>query len=711
MARPPKPPAEPPDEARPRRRRTGISQARTYRPRGRTVRELPARPNGRAGDPFRPTLQVVQGGRDDGAARASARTGKAAGGQPATGARGKAAGASGAKTSRATPARARPPGAAKRSGSPRAAKPAPKRSRSPRKPLFGDPRRRLRLATVLALTMFLVLGARLVELQLTDGPAAAAERLQNRLQYIVLPAPRGTIYDRDGAVLAHSVEARSIFADPTLVEDPEATAAALQPLLGVPASELADRMRPRLRADGSESRFEWLQRRVDISVGEAVAALNLPGIGVERDERRIVPGHDLAANVIGFTGEDLIGLEGLEARYDEVLRGVNGRRTYESGLGDLAREIPGGYVSETPAEPGSDLRLTLDMDLQHEVQRVLAEALRPRGATFGAAVVLDARTFEVLAMASYPTYNAADPWDADANERRDVATAQVVDPGSSHKPFVFGAALEEGVITPDETLVVGPTIRKGDETFSDRARPFPEGTAITLPAAMAYSSNVATIQIADELGAETLYEYQQAFGLGQPTGVGMPGEAAGLLLPPAQWSGSSYGSVPIGHSVAATPLQMAAGYAAIANDGVWMQPRLVQAVIDADGVVTPADPPATRRVLSPSTAAALREIMEAVVTVPDATGVGAAVESYRVAGKTGTGQLVVDGEYAPGEVASFIGMAPAESPRYVVAVFAHLSSGGNAVVTSAFREMMGFTLKHYRIPPSTTEPPEVNLHP
>ena len=249
----------------------------------------------------------------------------------------------------------------------------------------------------------------------------------------------------------------------------------------------------------------------------------------------------------------------------------------------------------------------------------------------------------------------------------------MVDPGSSHKPFVFGAALEEGVITPDEVLVVGPSIRKGDQTFYDRARPFPEGTAITLPAAMAYSSNVATIMIADELGKETLYEYQQAFGLGKPTGVGMPGEAAGLLLPPAQWSGSSYGSVPIGHSVAATPVA----------DGRRIRGDRQRRCVDAA-------PPGTggrrrRRGGDPGRSAGHpagtqpehrcgpAEIMEAVVTVPDATGVGAAVESYRVAGKTGTGQLVVDGEYAPGEVASFIGMAPAESPRYVVAVFAHLA--------------------------------------
>lgn len=694
-----------------RRSDSAIGEARGYHPRGRTVRERPS--PGRGGDPFRSALQVFDQARTQRIQRTQRtrpdqrtkpvrqapqpeRTRREPRTEPTP--RGKPATRRPARPARPTPA-TRPTPAAR-----------PARPASP--PKLASPRRRLRLATVLALALFAVLGLRLVELQLTEGPAYAATAQQNRLETVTLPAARGAIFDRNGAVLAHSVEARFVYADPELVVDPERVAAALQPLLGIPASELAKTMQPATREDGSQSRFEWLARGVDIATGDQIVALNLPGIGVDQDERRIVPGNDLAANLIGFTGSDLTGLAGLEAGYDGTLRGVDGERTYESGQGaSLDREIPGGYRAETPPQPGSDLRLTVDMDLQYEVQRVLAERSRAANASFGAAVVLDARTGEVLAQASFPSYNAADPLSVPETNRVDAASATVFDPGSAHKPLVFGAALEEGAITPGQTITVGPSVRKGDTTFSDTT-PHAAGTELTLPAVLAFSSNVGTIAIADALGKEQLYAYQQAFGLGEATGIGVPGEAAGGLLAPEDWSGSSYGSVPIGHSVDVTTLQLAAAYGAIANDGLWVQPRLVDAVVAPDGSEQPAADPATRRVLSPENAGYLRELMEAVVTAPGATGRAAALPDYRVAGKTGTGKLVVDGEYAPGEVASFVGMAPAAQPRYVIAVAAHTPGGGGGQVTApAFQEMMGFTLNHYRVPPDATEPPTFTLYP
>lgn len=692
-----------PVESQPRAR-GGLSAARTYRPRGRTVRE-----GLRGGDPFGPSLKVL----------AEPAPPVPAPREPARG----APKATGSKVSRPGPhpksSAGRPaPRSASGSSSGRASGGQAgrgrgeqhRRRRPTRPPKLAEPKRRLRLATVLALSLLAVLGVRLIELQLTEGPAYAASGLANRLQSVVLPAPRGAIYDRHGAVLAHSIEARFVFADPELVRDPERNATRLAPLLGVPASELADRMRPRVRDDGERSRFQWLARGVDIDTAEAVMAMNLPGIGVDRDERRHIPGNALAANLIGFTGSDLAGLAGLEAQFDEVLRGTNGRRTFESGQGTrLARQIPGGYLVETPAEPGSHLRLTIDADLQYEVERVLADWLSGTEASFGAAVVLDPRTFEVLGQASYPGYDAADPLSAPEQQRRDAATAIVFDPGSAHKPLVVGAALQEGTVSAGDSIVVDPTIQKGDVTFHDYGHWHPPGTRLTLPAIMAFSSNVGTIRIADRLGPEALHRYQQAFGLGEQTGV-MPGEAPGALLAPGDWSGSAYGSVPIGHSVDVTTLQLAAAYGVIANDGIWMRPSLVKSVIEADGTEAPAAARETRRVLSPEIAAELREIMEAVVTVPGATGTAAAVEGYRVAGKTGTGKLVVDGEYAPGNVASFIGMAPAEAPRFVVAVVAHLPEGGGEVAGPAFREMMSFALKHHRVPPSSTAPPDFELY-
>jgi cell division protein FtsI (penicillin-binding protein 3) len=572
--------------------------------------------------------------------------------------------------------------------------------RPKRPPRLGDPQRRLRISTVLVLALFAVIGGRLVELQLIDARGYAAQGLAERLQRVPVAAPRGAIYDRTGAVLVHSVEARYVYADPGLIDNPDQAADALSPLLGIPRSELLGRLVKHKRDDGTQVRFEWLARGVDIATGDRILALNLAGIGVRRDERRDVPGHDLAANLLGFTNRDLTGLAGLEAGFDELLRGVDGERTFEIGDGNLATEIPGGYRMEKPARPGTSLQLTIDRDLQYEIQNILAGRMRERKALFGAAVVLDVHTGEVLAQASYPPYDAADPFTAPEAARVDAASQIVVDPGSVAKVVALGAALQEDVVQPDSTVLIGPTIRKGDTVYSD-THPFPAGTRITLPGILAYSSNVGTITVASQLGADRLYSYQCELGLGRPTGEGLPGEASGLVQPPENWSGSSYGSIPIGNGISVTPLQMAAVYAAVANDGVWTQPHLVRATVGPDGRSSPADAPESRRVFDTSTAQALRTMLEAVVTLPGATGVSAAVPGYRVAGKTGTGLRVVDGRYAPGEVASFVGMAPADAPRYVIAVFAHTPGGtGGAVAGPAFRDMMAFTLGHYQVPPT-----------
>jgi cell division protein FtsI (penicillin-binding protein 3) len=571
------------------------------------------------------------------------------------------------------------------------------------------------VAGALILTLFVVIAGRLVELQVTDAPAYAAEGLALRLETVQLPAPRGAILDRNGEVMAKSIEARYVYADPGLVSDPVTAADRLSPVLGIPRSELLPKLRPHKRDDGTAVRFEYLARGVPVGTGEAVSALHLAGVGVRRDESRIVPGHDLAANLIGFTGRDLTGLAGLEAGHDDVLRGVDGERVFEIGQPDgdinLDHEIPGGYNRETPARPGSTLRLTIDRDLQFEVQRVLGVRMRQVRAISGSAVVLDVRTGEVLAQASYPFYDAANPFASRPADRSDAATGMTLDPGSVHKPIVIAACLQEGLLQPGDSVLVAPSIWKGDTEFTD-THPHSQPTRMTLPGILAWSSNVGTITVADKLGAQRLYQYQRAFGLGEPTGEGMPGESAGLVQPPANWSGSAYGSIPIGMGVSVTPLQMAAVYAAIANGGVWVRPHVVKEVVAAGGRPTPPRAAPTRRVISAENAAAVRTMLEAVVTLPGATGRSAAIDGYRVAGKTGTGKTVRDGRYVAGEVASFIGMAPADAPRYVIAVFAHTPSGnGGAVAAPAFAQMMEFTLRHYRVAPTGTKPPKLRVYP
>ncbi|MDG4796563.1 penicillin-binding protein 2 [Micromonospora sp. WMMD1082] len=700
----------------------GISDARAYTPRGRTIREgaAPAAAgraeqrrtprSSRTQDPFRPALQVLDGGRAAGWA----------GGRPGGPARRDGGAGRGAvvrtvtdRTRRDEPPAVAPrrrvaAGESRRGDRPPVRRPARK---PPRPPRLADPGRRLRLGTALALALFVAIGVRLVALQAVDTPAYADGGLADRLRTVQLPAPRGAIYDRSGeAALAHSVEARYVYADPTRIEDIGATARSLSPLLGIPASELAEKMRPRKRINGDDSQFEYLARGVDIDRAKEIMALKLSGINTHRDERREVPGGDLAANLIGFTSPDMVGLEGLEARLDDLLHGEDGQRVFEVGLGDLAAPIPGGYSRTTRAKPGSSIVLTIDRDLQFMTQRILAEQARAAHASTAAAVVLDVRTGEVLAQASYPTYNAAKPSPSDPTDREDAATSFVVDPGSVHKAITFGAALQEGVITADTSFPVANSVVKGDQPFRD-THPA-NGRRMSAAGMMAYSSNVGTIAIADKLGAERLIDYQRRFGLGERTEVGMPGEASGRLLPLTEWSDSSYGSVPIGHSVDATPLQMAAAYAAIANDGTYIQPHLVKETIAPDGTRSPAAEPTTRPVLSPANAAALRTMLEAVTTVESATGLAAAVPGYRVAGKTGTGWRLVEGKKQPGDVASFIGMAPAENPRYVIAVFVHSPAGGGGQVAApAFRDMMTFTLRHFKVPPSTEPAPTFTVFP
>ncbi|MGC4895892.1 peptidoglycan D,D-transpeptidase FtsI family protein [Micromonospora sp. DT31] len=696
----------------------GISDARAYTPRGRTVREgggaeqrrTPR--STRSGDPFRPALQVLDGGRAGRTGRpAPATTGDATrSGRRSTTTGGRAGVV---RTVSARPTREpfdddEEPAPPRRRPGPR--RPAARRPvRKPRRPpRLGDPSRRLRLGTVLALALFASIGVRLVYLQAVDTPAYADGGLPNRVAVVELPAPRGSILDRTGEPLAHSVEARYVFADPTRVEDRLTTARRLSPLLGVPVSELADRMRPRtLPGTDTPLQFVYLARGVEIAKAKQIMALELPGINVHRDERREVPGGDLAANLLGFVSQDMNGLEGLEAKYDDVLRGQAGKRTYEVGQGELAAPIPGGYSRTTQPQPGSSLRLTVDRDLQFMTQRILAKQTAKVKGSVAAAVVIDVPTGEVLAQASQPTYDAANPTRVNSpSDRDDAATTFVVDPGSIHKAITYGAALQEGVITPDTAFPVANTITRGGITFRD-THPV-DGRTMSIPGMLAFSSNVGTIEVADKLGKDRLIDYQKRFGLGQPTGEGLPGEAPGRLLPADKWSGSAYGSVPIGHSVDATPLQMAAAYAAIANNGTYVQPHLVKETVGADGRRSPAAKPVTRPVLSPANAAALRRMMEAVTTVDgpegQATGLAAAVPGYRVAGKTGTGLRYDNGKQQPGEVGSFIGMAPADNPRYVVAVFVWSPSGGGGEVAApAFREMMGFTLRHYRVPPSLTD--------
>ncbi|MFG3341443.1 peptidoglycan D,D-transpeptidase FtsI family protein [Glycomyces sp. NPDC048151] len=573
-------------------------------------------------------------------------------------------------------------------------------------PRIGNPRRRLRMAAAFVMILLLVSGARLIQLQVTDSAAYAADALNQRLTTEPLPAERGAILDRNGNRLAYSMEANYIAVDPGMVEgDPAELAANLAPLLGRPASELEPVIATKETPQGDPIRFAYLQRGVDLGIGDEIREMGNLGLIIGDDERRVVPGHDLAANVIGFTGEEGTGLGGLEATYDDWLSGEDGEVSYERSQ-STGLAIPGAFYREEEAVPGNDIQLTLDDKLQYQVQNILQDTVKEHDAEFGSAMVMEVGSGEMLAMASTPTYDAANPFEVDSEEAyRDYGTQATVDPGSIHKAIVFAAALEEGCIEPDGTMPVAQTITKGDQVYPDG---YQHGDAIlSLAGIIAQSSNVGTIQLADCIGKEKLYEYQLAFGLGQPTGVGIAGEASGILQEPQNWSGTSYGSVPIGHEGTATIMQMAALYGAIANDGVYVQPTLVEHLIDADGEAKEQPEPETHRVISQETAEDLQYLLQAPIVDETGTGRSAQLENYHLAGKTGTGSLVVDGEYAPGNVTSFVGFAPAEDPQYVVAVSVYVPGGGGGGSTTgeAFKEINEFALGYFGVRPATEPAP------
>ncbi|HEY1093618.1 MAG TPA: penicillin-binding protein 2, partial [Glycomyces sp.] len=572
-------------------------------------------------------------------------------------------------------------------------------------PRIGNPRRRLRMAAAFVMILLLVSGARLVQLQVTDSAAYAAEALDQRLTTEPLPAERGAILDRNGNRLAYSIEANYIAVDPVMLKgDPGELAATLAPLLALKSSDVEPILSTKETAQGDPIRFAYLQRGVDLAIGDEIREMENPGLIIGEDERRVVPGHDLAANVIGFTGGEGDGLGGLEASYDDWLSGKDGEVSYERS--QSGQPIPGAFYREEEAVPGNDLQLTIDDKLQFQVQNILQETVKEHDAEFGSAMVMEVGTGEMLAMASTPTYDAANPFNVDDPEAyRDYGTQATVDPGSIHKAIVFAAALQEGCIKPDGTMPVEQTITKGDTVYKDG---YEHGDAVlSLAGIIAQSSNVGTIQLADCLGPEKLYEYQLAFGLGKPTGVGIEGEAAGIVLPPDQWSGTSPGSVPIGHEGTTTIMQMAALYGAIANDGVYVQPTLIDQKIEADGTVVEQPDPATHRVISKETAESLQYLLQAPIAAETGTGRNAQLENYHLAGKTGTGGLVVDGAYAPGNVTSFVGFAPAEDPKYVVAVSVYVPGGGGGGSTTgeAFKEINEFALGYFGVRPATEPAP------
>jgi cell division protein FtsI (penicillin-binding protein 3) len=562
--------------------------------------------------------------------------------------------------------------------------------------MAGPPGGRLvAMFSVLALGLVAV-GTRLVLLQVRDGRAYESLAAEQRVRRISLPAERGTLYDRSMHELALSLPAKAVFADPGLVVDAAGAASRLAPLLGVPEPQL-------LRSLTAESRFEYLARRVDLSVANRIEDLELSGVSFLDEPRRQYPGGALAAQVLGFVGVDGAGLSGLELQYEEVLSGRPGALVVEQNPDGLP--IPQGMRRTVSPQRGRDLMLTLDKDIQFHAERALADAIRRNGAIGGTVVVLDPATGDVLAMATEPGFDANGFDTAPPALTRNRSVTDVYEPGSVNKVITAAAALEEGVITPSERMWVPARIQVADRVFHE-AHPHPT-MPMTITDIIAQSSNVGTIMTADRLGSVRLDAYLRAFGFGSSTGIGFPGESDGILMPVEDWWGTSMATIPIGQGIAVTPLQMASVYATLAAGGVRMPPRLVRGTLDGHGRLVPAPSPDGDRVVSRRTARLLTGMLSHAVAA--GTGREAQIPGYWVAGKTGTARKPLEDAlgYSDQYVASFIGFAPARDPAVVVAAILDEPDTVYGGVASAplFREVAHFALAHMHVP--TTERPHV----
>jgi cell division protein FtsI (penicillin-binding protein 3) len=543
--------------------------------------------------------------------------------------------------------------------------------------------------------LFTIVVGRLGQLQITGAEALADLGDAQTVRSVALPAARGSVFDRNGQDLALSVARRTVWADPRYVEDAAASAAALGPVLGLDPLELAGD----LEADAS---FIYLARQVDETVAEAVEALALPGVHLLDEPSRFRPAGDLARSILGDVNVDNVGRSGLELQYDDVLTGEPGELVVERDPG--GRTIPQGERQLRPAVPGDDLVLTIDRSLQYEAERALADQIVAMDAAGGTLVATDPRTNEILTMASLTVPDdGGDPAPTGANR----ALVDVFEPGSVNKVITMAAALEEGVLTPTDTLVVPDNLQVADKRFTDSS-PHPT-MAYTPTDILARSSNVGTIMLGQRVGPDRIDAYLRAFGYGETSGLGFPDESPGLLLDPDDWSGTSIGTIPIGQGVAVNALQMLGAYNVIANDGVLTAPSLVRSRIDGAGVEHPVPASDSRRVVSEETAGAVRDMLVAVVDA--GTGREAAIDGYAVAGKTGTARKPqpTGGYERPGGgydyVSTFAGFVPAQDPQLSVIVVIDepvTSIYAGDVAAPVFARFARYALGHLAIPPSGT---------
>ena len=589
---------------------------------------------------------------------------------------------------------------------------------------------------VVVIVCTVVLVARLVQLQVIEGPSLSAEASQQRTAVLADPAKRGAIVDDDGRELAYTMDARALSVhpknllpwmeerhelDPDDVAEPterlEQIIREVPGMLGDGAQINPEDLRRKLTSD---STYEVLVRDVDPDKAEAVAK-KFPEITAERQDVRQYPNGAVAANVIGKISRDNEGQFGLELSQDAKLQGIDGSRTVD--IGGSGNVVPGSTRDEHPSVNGDTYHLTLDVDAQTYVQQATQQAKEKSGADSASVVVMDAKTGKIRAMATSDTINPQGDLDKQLDQGKEFGNRTVeaaYEPGSVAKVMTAAAAIQEGKTTPDEVLQVPGQIEMSGVTVKDA---WEHGTVpYTTTGVFSKSSNVGTLMLADRVGQDSYDKYLKKFGIGQSLDLGLLGETSGYVPDLNQWSGGTFANLPIGQGMSMNLVQMTGIYQAMANSGVRVQPTLIDKVTTADGTDIPQPEPATTEVVSPQTARTVVDMFRGI-NQDDPTGVqqgtapAAAIEGYQTSGKTGTAQQIDPDTGAYSNSAYWItyaGMAPADDPRYVVGIMLdnpERSTDGTGGQSAAplFHDVMSWLLDHYNVPLSPEAAPRMTL--
>jgi cell division protein FtsI (penicillin-binding protein 3) len=547
------------------------------------------------------------------------------------------------------------------------------------------------IATAFGL-LFLTVVGRAFYLQILQHENLVKKADKQHQHKVDLPPARGSIMDRNGTTLAESIHMDSCYAEPRRIKDVDGTAAVLAPILGVAKSELVERL-------SVNKSFIWVERWLAPEVALRVKNMKLTGIGFAPESKRFYPNMEIAAHVIGFTGREPNGLEGIELKYDSTILGTTGYMITERDA--LGRNVAFKNTVIKDSSPGKSLILTLDKTIQFIAEKELAKAVAESNAKSGMALVMESDTGKILALANYPTFNPNAYSRYSLAQLRNHVVADSFEPGSTFKVFTIAAALDTGTVKPTDVYnCENGTYRIADRTIHDD---HPK-SRLTVSEIIKYSSNIGSAKIAFKMGESKMSPYLRNFGFGGRTGIDLPGESPGNLK--RHWYGIDLATISFGQGVSLSTIQLASALSAIANGGNLMKPYLVEQILDDNGKVTQKfEPQLVRRVISQETSQKVTKMME-TVTGDGGTGTKAALDGFRVAGKTGTAQKVdpVTRHYSPTKrIGSFVGFVPADKPKLTIAVIIDEPQGvkyGGVVAAPAFRGIAQNSLAYLKVQPT-----------